>query len=727
MGSPIAFQEVYKAGFDDFAIPVYEVAPFTTIVNRAMVTRSLKAIAGVERIMCKGINQLQNEFGANGERVFESSDKDARIRFVGNWYQAADTAGTRVNSGLNIADYVEVTFYGTGLNVMKILNSATHNLVASIDGGADGSNLASASYSGILVSRNYSPNTVLPIVSNLAPGWHTVRIRNNTVSKDINLNGFEILNQRTDLAVYQGSAIVKGNVSGLAALATSPFNAGVVGTRGARVVKHILNGALSQSVREVNAASAFLTAADHANEEVVRRINFREFGANRADDFSTLSTVRASAFTLDDGTTTLTTNASVTQTVNGQDVVIPNAVAAFITLTFVGTGLDISYSTGASTVDNFQIFVDGDSVGTSLQLSSMTGAIARIVSGLPYGTHTVRFLRNASAGNSNTISDFIIYQPKKPVIPVGAIEVADYNLMASFVGAASSLRDVVGQGVLRKLALRENTYVGTWGATLDVVNFNCGANVLTTTTASYFEYTFFGTGIEYKTFLNNAAAINVTFAINGSSNLTAFSASLIGTVTGLTFNTTTGILSGTVANAGNQNTIRITGLPLGLHRIRVTSNNTAAWYADAFDIITPIHNQQPSLKVGSNSLKSLTKYSPEKSVVNAGPDLSKAKAWWVYDMVNQRILKSYNVSAILLLATGQYQVFFEKPFKTQDYAIAGTGELSQRFITVAGAPTVGNSLGSRSNSLILTITTTTGTLGNSNRETAMVFGELAEE
>ena len=47
MSSTIALKELFKAGFEDFAIPVYEDAPFTTIQNRAKVTRSLKAIAGV--------------------------------------------------------------------------------------------------------------------------------------------------------------------------------------------------------------------------------------------------------------------------------------------------------------------------------------------------------------------------------------------------------------------------------------------------------------------------------------------------------------------------------------------------------------------------------------------------------------------------------------------------------------------------------------------------------
>lgn len=93
MSSPIALQELFKAGFEDFAIPVLEDAPFTTIQNRAKVTRSLKAIAGVERVHCRGINLLEKEFGPNVERVFEPENKDARIRFVGGWSSVATSAG----------------------------------------------------------------------------------------------------------------------------------------------------------------------------------------------------------------------------------------------------------------------------------------------------------------------------------------------------------------------------------------------------------------------------------------------------------------------------------------------------------------------------------------------------------------------------------------------------------------------------------------------------------
>jgi hypothetical protein len=195
MSSPISFPELYKAGFDDFIIPSYETAPNTTIQNRAKVTRSLKAIAGVERIHVKGINRLQNEFGPNGEQVWEADNKDSRIRFVGGWLNSSATYGSYIPSSASISDFLEITFYGTGLNLLVILNSSGYNFVASVDGGVESSNLVPAAYSGVIQARNYASNQVLNVSSGLTLGWHTIKIRNNTVSTGMAFHGFEILNQ----------------------------------------------------------------------------------------------------------------------------------------------------------------------------------------------------------------------------------------------------------------------------------------------------------------------------------------------------------------------------------------------------------------------------------------------------------------------------------------------------------------------------------------------------
>lgn len=673
MSSPIALQELFKAGFEDFAIPSYETAPFTTIQNRAKVTRSLKAIAGVERVHVKDINLLQNEFGPNGEQVFEADSKDTRIRFVGNWTQASDAFGSYASSAFNITDFLEITFYGTGLNLLYPYNSTGNDIRSSIDGGAEGSNII-GSQSNVIAARNYTSNQVIPVTSGLTLGWHTVKLRNNSVTRGAYAFGFEILNQRTDLAVYAGAGISNGSFNGLSSLATSAFNDGVVGTRGARVVKYIENGTLKSVVQEVDSSAQYLTSTDHTNEEVVRRINFREFGANRADDFSTANGATGiKAFTLDDGTTSLVTNDVSVGSSGGPDYVGVNTTGGFLTLTFVGTGLDlVSTYTGTSPVAG-TLSIDGTTIytGTFTSFESTSIRTIKIASGLPYGTHTFRYAKTA-AGSGLGIGDFIIYQPKKPSIPVGSIEVADYNLMSDFVYNGSTSVDIMSQGILRKQNMREYIYVGTWVAPVLSGSYMSGWATSSSTAGSYFEYTFFGTGVVYR-FGNNTGAQSFTVSIDGSTNLSSFTTTLTATA-GLSFTASTGVVTGSPAAGVFANSLGISGLPLGVHKIRVAYTSGATIGPHGTEVITPIHINNPTLKVGSQSLKSVTKYSPEKSVSNAGPDLSKAKAWVYYDFATQRIISSYNVSSVLKISTGRCNVFFEKPFKNENYICSGMAE-----------------------------------------------------
>jgi hypothetical protein len=718
MSSPISFPELYKAGFDDFIIPSHEIAPFTTIQNRAKVTRSLKAIAGVERVMVRGVNRLQNEFGPNGEQVWEADNKDSRIRFVGGWLQSSDGNGSKVYSSANITDYAEITFYGTGLNIVTIVNSSGYNFVASVDGGAEGSNLVPASYSGAIASRNYSSNQIISVASSLTLGWHTVKIRNNTVSNNTIAYGFEILNQRTDLAVYQGSGIAQGALNGLSSLATSSFTDGVTGTRGARVVKYIDNGTLKSAVQEVNASAAYLASANHTNEEVVRRINFREFGANRADDFSTLAgTNSARAFTLDDGTTTLVVNVGVVATYNSTEVLaIIEGGSNFATLTFIGTGLDfIGSSDGSSRQLNFSI--DGGSTITGYSYGAVGTQRFAVCSGLPYGTHTVRFINPNGISRGIGISDFIIYQPKKPSIPAGAFEVADYCLNANFVANSTQNISSVATGVLRKYSLREFTYTGTWDiVTANIATSDGGFLARTTTAGSTARISFWGTGFSLK--IRVDASTSSSVSVNGSTNLSGLTTSFVGAGT---FTAATG----TIAGATNENAVlNVSGLSLGWHSIIITHvSGTNSTMIHALDIATPIHINQPSLKTGSLSLKSATKYSPEKVVSNAGPDLSKAKAWVVFDGVNQIIYSSYNVQAVLRTATGVFYVYFEKPFKIRGSSPYG----------LVGSVLVSSSLAETQNSgftnsyCLIETSGSGGVKTNAGLITMVAYGELVDE
>lgn len=719
-------RKVLEAGFEDFIVPVYENAPFTTIQNRAQVTRSLKAIAGIERIGVRELDRLANEFGPNGEQVFQADNEDSRIRFVGSGWTVSSSVSGKIPFTTTVNDFVEITFYGTGLNFGTYLDVTTRDYRATVDNGVEGSNLQLATASGILAGRNYNACQIVRITSGLALGWHTVKIR--MAATGLVASCFEILNERTDLATYPGQGISNGRSNSLSALSTSSFNSGVVGARGARVVKYIENNVLNTSVQEVNAAAAYLTSTDHTNEEIIRRISFREFGAGRADDFSTLtSTASSRAFTLDDGMTTLVGLNARASSIVTEAVSLNGNIGNHVTLTFIGTGLDLVISTDATTRSG-DIYIDNALVGTVSKTASSGIETRKICSGLQYGTHTVKLYQPSSIQDTFAILDFIIYQPKKPTVPATSFEVADYNVMANYAVVTNPAVSTVPTGAMRKFGCREAIFVGTWVApAIDIASFNSGLNIRTVTSGSYVEYSFWGTGVEFRTFFNTAATYSQTYSIDGSTNLSTYTTALVTATTGLTLNPATGVISGTTVG-NNPGLIRITNLPLGLHRIRVLSNSVAALYADAFDVITPIHINDPNLKIGSRSIKSVTKFSPEKSQSNAGPDLSKAKAWVVFDGINQFIQRSYNISAILRNAVGQYTIYFEKPFKSDFYTCSYQGTTSQSFISLAGTPTGANPLGKKRDSFTFSTANTSGAVTDAGSNTSVIFfGELSDE
>jgi hypothetical protein len=373
-----------------------------------------------------------------------------------------------------------------------------------------------------------------------------------------------------------------------------------------------------------------LTNADHSLEEVSRVYHFREFGASRTDDFSSLSTTRASAFTLDDGTTTLVSDASVVQSVNGRETLIPTASGNFVTITFVGTGLDIVTNSGASVVDGLTVSVDGGlSLGTITGTSSSQRTF-RVLSGLAYGTHAVRFARSAAAGTATGITQFIVYQPKKPTLPSGAVELADYNILTPFTQASSPGLERTSQGVIKKSAVREHIYNGTWSVVaLSATNDWNGFGLQTTVIGDVCQYTFFGTGFDLRFFSSTGASNSVQMALsfNGGAftNLTAanfptafFSVSA---PAGVSFTSATGILNQRVT-AGTQAgcSFACQGLPLGTYTVRMTNGVASAMLLNGFDIITPIHSarsnvpyeQQNTLLVGSQGISDNRKFSPIK-------------------------------------------------------------------------------------------------------------------
>lgn len=610
MSTLLGLQELLKVGFEDFVIPSYESVSYSAITNRAKVTRSLKAIAGVEPIMCRGLNKLGNEFGPSGETVWEEESGDLRVRFVGNkWTMLDDSYGVKPWSTTS-GEFIEVTFWGTGLTLLTNLdNNASRDWRVTTDNGTEGSNIYTASYSNVLGAKSWNANAGLTVVSGLSLGWHTVRIKSYNTG-GLGVFGFQVLNERSDLAVYSGSAISKGNLTGTSSLLTSSFKDGVVGTKGARVVKYIQNGALKSAVQMVDSTALYLSNADHTNEDIFRRLNFREFGSsgmNLVDgvssfNFSALNTTGTSrAFTTEDGLTTLTGSLIGTYSDAGIEMLGFGSTSAYTTITFEGTGLDIIVYSN-TTANTLSFWIDGVIAG-SVTPNALGQIKYKVASGLSYGTHTCKVTISGAMTGATGLTDFLIYQPKEPSIPEGAQKVADYCVVADYAIALAEGVDRISTGVIRNHITRNVAYVGTWSTlSLSVGNIIGGWVTNSTTVGSYIELKFWGTGFDYR--LNSEANQTQTISVDGSSNFSSLTTQLIHS--GATWTAASGTVTG---NGGVGGVLSVNGLSLGWHTVRVTltASTGGGLYPEAFDIITPIRSNDV---YSSGSLKSNVKYSP---------------------------------------------------------------------------------------------------------------------
>jgi hypothetical protein len=618
------------ASISDSMILPKIVVPNTTILNRATIpdlAQDLKPRFSVERIQTQQIYQLQDEVGPNGEQVFGVvNDKFNQIRCVGSWSNFnTSTTGILIQTS-EINSYIEITFYGTGLNLVTVVRNTARNIVASVDGGSPGSNLFPTLASDVLLSRNYSSNQIVSVVSGLSLGVHTVKL-NNVTATTFPVHGFEVLNENASglIQLPPGAQLYKGKKRTHTILETTAYNSGfetgTLGTRGGRVlVYQKADGSVAKAVTPTNASQLNLASANHSNEEIARKYNFREFGAGRADDFSSLvGTVTDRAFTLDDGTTTLTGNDVAVVNTLAIETLNAQALNAFITLTFVGTGLDVvKLNSAAGTTDTYQVYVDGTLVGTLDTTSDTSIRTVKLVSGLSYGTHTVRILRTTFVAPAITFANFIVYQPKTPTLPTGAVEIGAYNIMANFDGTAATgttevLNAQTPTGVLYKNASRESVYVGANWA-FSPLTFAPNASLSTFTTAAsaqYVEYTFVGTGVSLHFLSSVAGNYTATVELVGEATPTVTPRANCTGGSG-TLTTTTGVTPALPVRA------EITGLSFKDHTIRVTKFSGAGNMAvTAFNVITPIHSHQNNgpfilqntLSVGSQGIADLRKFS----------------------------------------------------------------------------------------------------------------------
>lgn len=616
----------------DFVTIPKIVVPNTQIVNRAMIpdlSQDLNARMGINRIMVQQAFRLENEFGPNGEPVFGvTNDRLDQVRLVGNWVPATLTEGPHPLS-TTINDFVEITFYGTGLNLLAI-SAAGRDIRATVDGGSEGANLFAASGSGVITGRNYSDNTIHNVVSGLSLGIHTVKLRLNAIN--FHFEGFEVLNESSNIVVNPGNQYVAGKKKTLATQQSFAYNTsfetGTLGTRGGRVlVYQKADGTIAKRVTPTDSSQLNLAAANHANEEIVRTYNWREFGAHRTDDFSALNTVAGNRiFTLDDGTTSLVgANAVYFVDNNSVQSLSTSGAGNYLTFTFVGTGLDIKLAAVSAPFEVITVSVDGSSIGT---ISCTTSSfVQKIVSGLPYGTHTVRLTR--AAANNFALHDFIVYQPKTPTLPTGAKAIAAYNIMADYVGTgitgtAQADNMQMPAGTLFKTPLRENIYVGAnWSVSaIDANSVQTIPGTATTTLLNNSQpltYTFYGTGLVLHMGTSTAGTYDFTVSIDGALNASGVVRSNASNLGGGSYRSTSS------AAAYQPVRIEFTGLSLGEHTITVQrSAGTGNFTYLGLHIITPIHSHksnlysdlQNTLTVGSQGIEDLRKITSLEQITN---------------------------------------------------------------------------------------------------------------
>jgi len=600
------------------------------ITNRASIpdlSKGLKPTMGIERIQTQEIFKIQDEFGANGEQVFGIvNDSQNSMRLVGGaWDGRQNASGPHLYTD-NTNDYIEIVFYGTGLNMLAKMRPESRDWQASIDGGAEFQVYVVSS--DALIDRGYAPNIVSNVVSGLSLGIHTVKIRNAHAIDYMSINGFEILNESSQIKINEGAAFIDGQKAVSTSQDSFAYNSGfdsasdTLGTRGGCVLMYMdAAGNKKKRLKATNASQLNLTLADHSNEEIIRTYNWREFGANRSDDFSTLAGTQSNrAFTLDDGTTTLVGEGIIKHATSSSDSWAFNTSNVGSVFTFVGTGCDVTLGDHLFAVsDPTQVWVDGVNVG-NLNDGDASFITIKLVSGLPYGTHTVKLFRTTTNTGSPTFNDFIVYGPKKPELPENCIELGSYYLMGDFV--ANTTLGKISQGGLYKDGLREVIYGGSgaWSVLYSPSTVKFGGQQVHNANAGgqWWEYTFFGTGISRFGYGDSSCIEEVTVDGVVLTN-TNFPSVTVTPKSDMAYTASTGRFSPiTGGSYGNGWTIE--GLPLGVHTVRGTSfAGGAAWLAvSALEIITPIHSPksnlpasfQNTLPVGSLSLGDSRVFSP---------------------------------------------------------------------------------------------------------------------
>jgi hypothetical protein len=691
--------EALKESTNKFVKLVYIDAPITSINNRAQildVTNTLKSLMPTERIVIEDIKILELESVDNlGGQVHEVvGDTEGSIRGVGNLRKEIDDNGVRISIPANETDsYWEITKYCTGLNILVVGNAAGDARLT-VNNDPEGTNFMPPTISPYNLNIGNKPNTLLPMVSGLTLGWHTFKIRQASASVDFEISGIEVLDESASSSFFPGKGYHGLDIGEKLAFSTlDRVPSGIAGTKGARVINYldIADNTAKQAFYEIpTGAGLFLGASDMSNSEVVGTLNWRKFGNGFSKDFSTLDTgvSYARAHTLEDNSTALTARSVRAIEVDGEDVLhLYSDAPAFILFTITCSSLSIVRKDIVNTsVDQYELYVDGVLQGQLNNVCSTQSRIEHLFSDLEYCTHTVEIRLLTLNAHNFGLTDFIIYEPKKPVLPVTALIVKDYNVVCDYVKNIGVVRGTNSKGVIKRAISSEARVEGIWddtNATLDtnsVQIHSYGWAPLSNQNSANFEYTFIGSGFEYRTVTDSNSRI-ISIVVDGSSDLSGFVNAFTGS--GMTWDPVTGLLTGDNTSGHPPHNLLSVILPYGKHTVHIEKASGAGGTTIGnFDVIQDVHANTIAFNSGFNSSLDKRLFTPVIPVENEIFD-NGVKALIAFDGTINSILSKQNIRAVIDLGVGNYRFLFQTPFKNTSYSILDSVEekASSTFLT----------------------------------------------
>lgn len=682
--------------------------PNTSISDRAKIpniAQDLRASFGVERILFSPIYPIPTETAPNGRQVWGSSnDLYGLIRFIGAWTDpqfslGAQALGIQGRTG----DVIEITFYGTGLNLLFSSAGSTSEVVGVTIDGVSAANstfpVLGNQYTDLRNNTQAPSNSIWRIASGLALGIHTISISIISSPRSAFLIGAEIIGGASSLQINPGAYISGGERSVLAGGQSMPISTefassyGTVSTpsRGGRVIVYLdSDGIVKKNIQHTDTAALSFNSANHTNEEVTGIYYPREFSFTnnntQPQDFSSVS--GNMGFTLNDGVTSLIATNANFEGLSGAELPfgLPydglriSSSGSYIAFSFVGTGLDVTMAVDSATPRSFgPVTVSTLTINTILVSGGAQNDSHRkikIASGLPYGSHTATFsLSGLSTPSSPLILNFIVYGPKRPPIPEKAVELADYCIPASFSSSLASSSP--GFGTIRKFNTQEVVY-STEGWTISSTDPTSGGpgvgyaiqSPAVAGAGHAIRFAFFGTGFEWK-FRNTATSSTWRILVDGVGNFTSprapseFGAGWSGAVSSnsdaygggiSTWTASTGtVVTSTTSVSGNA--ISFYGMTPGIHSVIIEKISTAGagriWH-QSFDVITPTHTHAIQQRASSSTLSRLGSCSLQdrrknKLLLTTG---QKARSMTEVSNFTSGLLQSDTARWLLLPGTG---------------------------------------------------------------------------